>query len=85
MKLGQINPITFKKCRKCKRVIMNKRHERYYKCYIKEKIEMIHENPRSNIEEYYINNNFNHTVINKLGFVDFKKNKRNIRILSVNP
>ena len=51
----------------------------------KKKTEIIYENPRSNIKEYYVNNNFNDTVINNLGFVDFKKNERNIRLLSVNP
>jgi len=63
MKLGEIYPSKYQRCIICNRVIINKRYNRYYKCYNEDKYDIIRGNNPNTIDEYYVKMNLNELTI----------------------
>jgi len=57
LKLGEIYPSKYKRCKNCEIMIANIRHTKYYRCYIESKYNNKKEKKKTNIEEFFIRHN----------------------------
>jgi len=78
MKLGVVHPGKYNRCKHCKIVVSNVRHTMCKKCYHKKVEDRCNKEENTTVEEYFVTQKNNNTLIKHLGYVEPVKYKNNI-------